>query len=372
MENTDIVYMYNQTLHDERVRLGRIASITTFIVAPLFYLKDVYMTEYVQDTFFWRMLPVVLAVYFFCLTLTKFKHNFKVVKYSYFALIYGVLVMMLGVFYINYNTQDGRFNSFLIAGLITTLLIIQLFSSPIRKHIAAFALIVVIFFVMVITIKGGDAFLVSNLVNPTLTIVLISVLSYIAEKKSFSEYKVKFLLELNERALRDEIEYRKVLEAQLKDEALHDLMTGVYNKRAAEVLLPEKIAHLQEWDLSYALVYIDLDNLKDINDTYGHDRGDAYLRAFTKTARECLKAGVSIYRVGGDEFVVLLEEMDRESAVMVMDEISEICQSHEIGFSYGIATQNDEGLIELADLIKDADIRMYNQKQRKKVALESA
>jgi len=63
--------------------------------------------------------------------------------------------------------------------------------------------------------------------------------------------------------------------------------------------------------------------------------------------------------------------MDRDIAVMVIEEISDICQSHHIHFSYGIATPEDEKPTTCSDLIKDADIRMYNQKRKKKVALKS-
>lgn len=138
MENKDIIKMYNHNLHKERLSVGRIAAITSFTFGPIFYLKDVNMTKYVHSTFIWRLIPMIFALLFMIISFTKYRNNQKLIKIAYLSMIFSTLVMMFCVFYQNYGTEDNRFNSFLIAGMVTTLLIIQIFSAPIRKYIIFF------------------------------------------------------------------------------------------------------------------------------------------------------------------------------------------------------------------------------------------
>ena len=366
MENKDIIQMYHHSLHLERITTGRIAAMTTFIIAPIFYLKDIYMTEYLYSTFFWRALPMIFSFLFLVLSFTKIRHNAIVIMTLYLGVIYSVLIMMFGIFFINYGTGDGRFNSFLIAGMITTLLIIQLFSAPIRKHIVGISIVVLLFFVVTFLIKGGDSFIVSNMINPTATIMLITMFAYLNEKKSFSDFKSKVLLELNERDLSNEVAYRRVIENELKDEVLHDALTSIYNKRAAEKILVEKMGQLRRENRLFSLVFIDLDDLKLINDSKGHDEGDQYLISFTTSVSDFLCQGQLIFRVGGDEFLIFLEDTNAEEANAVMEVVTDLCVDLSIRFSNGISTSIMKDDRTLDTIIKDADIKMYNQKRRKK------
>lgn len=366
MENNDILQMYQHNLHKERLIIGRRAAITMFIVAPMFYLKDVYMTNYIYSTFIWRMFPVLVALLYFGLSKSRFNTNHKVVLYGYLCLIYSVLIMMFGVFYENYGTVDGKFNSFLIAGMVTTLLIIQIFASPVRNYIFSFSFAVIIFFIVTFISKGGDSFVVSNLINPALIIILLSIFSIFNEKQSYAEFKSKVLLELNERDLRNEMEYRRQLEKELSEEVTHDSLTNAFNRRAAEKILPKKIKRLELEDKNFLVVFIDLDDLKIINDKIGHDEGDKYLVSFTHSVNQLLDQDSYLFRIGGDEFLIYIEDQSIEETEMLMVAITESCLDAGVKFSYGITMSKAASDIDLFSIIKEADIKMYNQKRLKK------
>lgn len=369
MVSKELREMYNDQLHKERISTGRIASITTLIIAPLFHLKDVYMTEYINSTFLWRYLPFVVALIFLVVTFTSLKEYSKVVLISYLSLIYSVLVMMLGVFYANYQTVDGKFNSFLIAGMITTILMIQIFSSPVRRYMWTVSVIVLSFFLMTFITKGGDAFIISNMINPFATVTLFTIFSILNERKNFGEFRAKFMLELNERDLKNEVAYRRSLEKELTEEVLHDSLTGIYNKRASESILETRINYLIDNKRDFSLVFIDLDDLKTINDTRGHDEGDKYLITFANIVKGFLEKYEHVFRIGGDEFLIFFEDKNSDEVQYLVEVIAGKCLAEEIRFSFGIAYSDGYGYTNVEHFIKEADIKMYNQKRNKKKML---
>ena len=366
MDSIELRKMYKKSLHDETLSLGKIAAFVAIFISPLFYLKDVTMTKYAQPTLIWRLLPFVMGIGFLILLYSKHKNNHRLVTYYYLSFLYSILVMMFGIFYLNYGELNNKFNSFLIAGLITTMLLIHIFSSPVRKYIGIFPISVIFFFAVLFFIKGGDSFIISNLLNPLMIIGLIWVISNRIEKNNFSEFKLKFLLELNERDLRNEIEYRKNIEKELKEEIVLDPLTGVYNRRAAEKIIPEKIKESKGSFHKFSLAYIDIDNLKIINDRDGHDAGDKLIINFTSIVKNHLSNKDYIFKVGGDEFIMLFIDKYLTDARETIDNISVECNRNQISFSFGMSTIKNKDNLSMADLIKEADIKMYNHKKKKK------
>lgn len=364
LENKDIIQMYNHKLHKERINMGRIGAIVAGIIGPTFYLKDIYMTELIYSTLFWRFLPTVAGIIFAILSYSKYRDNYAVIKYAYLTFTYCVLSMMFGIFYIHYGTSNGFFDSYLIAGMVTTLLMVHLFSSPIRKYTVGYCLVVLTFFVVTIITKGLNLYIISNLINPLAIIVIIMVFSFINEKKSFEQFESKVLLELKERDLMNEMDYRKTIEKELENEVLHDPLTRLYNRRAAEKILPKKIEKLNTVNNSFSVVFIDLDDLKLINDSYGHEAGDTYIVTFAKIVTDVMKENKCVFRMGGDEFVLFFEK--ENNIKIIVNSIVERCLESDIKFSYGFASSNKNESSDLYSVIREADIRMYNQKRRKK------
>ncbi|APX94755.1 PAS domain S-box protein [Halomonas sp. 1513] len=116
---------------------------------------------------------------------------------------------------------------------------------------------------------------------------------------------------------------RKALETRLERQALTDPLTGLGNRRALEDQAAMEIARAKRSGAPLSLVAIDLDHFKRINDTYGHDVGDLVLQAFATLARQVLRDGDVLCRMGGEEFAVLLPDTNREQALQVAERLRE-------------------------------------------------
>ncbi len=163
---------------------------------------------------------------------------------------------------------------------------------------------------------------------------------------------------------------------QIEVERDIDALTGLYNRRGLEQKLAQLFATPNTLGYS-ALVMIDADNLKVINDTYGHETGDAYLRKISEliTSMETRKSVAA--RLGGDEFVLYLYQYQQEEALLealhALDTIQEDCVASLNGevtvplrFSFGYSLVF--GRTDYQNLLKEADERMYENKRKRKEA----
>lgn len=150
-----------------------------------------------------------------------------------------------------------------------------------------------------------------------------------------------------------------------------DSLTGVSNSRAFREAAKLEIMRAKRIGYPLTLLYLDLDNFKMINDTYGHNVGDALLVRIGHALKASLRETDLVGRLGGDEFTVLLPDTDEQRASVVVAKIRDaICLEtkavHEaVSVSIGSATVNQLSDT-IADLIKIADSRMYQLKRESK------
>jgi diguanylate cyclase (GGDEF)-like protein len=160
-------------------------------------------------------------------------------------------------------------------------------------------------------------------------------------------------------------------EERLYRQAHFDELTELPNRQLFKDRLAREIAHSGRAGETLALLYIDLDNFKRINDTLGHDSGDELLRAVGRRLSSCVKQSDTVARLGGDEFVVIVGALQSpEDASKIAERIlAELAAPLEIGAreyqaraSIGIALYPDDGAT-LEDLLKNADTAMYRAKE---------
>ena len=163
-------------------------------------------------------------------------------------------------------------------------------------------------------------------------------------------------------------------QAQLEEFAYVDSLTGLFNRRqlelrAEEIFVPHLDAATGRYD-SIALLYIDLDQFKPINDEFGHDVGDLVLKHFAQCLKSSVRQGDMVVRLGGDEFAAVVNESEPGVAMEVRSRlIKALTQSVELAghrfrlsASIGIAYYPNDGLT-LQALLREADAQMYREKR---------
>ncbi|ODS31520.1 MAG: sensory response regulator with diguanylate cyclase domain protein [Candidatus Scalindua rubra] len=180
-------------------------------------------------------------------------------------------------------------------------------------------------------------------------------------------------LESNKLALKrltSEIEVRRQVEEQLVKLARYDHLTGLANRMLFREVLLMAIAKIQRNEQSLAMMFLDLDNFKDINDTLGHDAGDLLLKSIAERLKSRVRGNDLVARVGGDEFAIFLDDCKSDDAAHVAQSILDILEPmHKLGdnevvmsTSIGIAMCPDSGE-DPESLYKSADIAMYYAKK---------
>jgi diguanylate cyclase (GGDEF)-like protein len=164
------------------------------------------------------------------------------------------------------------------------------------------------------------------------------------------------------------IEYDELKTLQLN--AVTDPLTGLYNRRLFSETFEKELNRGRRYGSPLGLVVLDLHRFKEVNDKHGHPRGDEVLRAAGATLKKALRTSDSAFRIGGDEFALLLPQTDAEQALALSRRVetvfAELVQplqlSIGVSMDHGVATFPQDG--EQADqLIHVADERLYRLKQ---------
>lgn len=182
------------------------------------------------------------------------------------------------------------------------------------------------------------------------------------------------LLELNGEtcvlAIVQDISRRKSYERQLEHRALHDSLTDLPNRRLFRDRLDHALDRPVETDEQLAVIFLDIDRFKVVNDTLGHSAGDQLLKRVADRLAETVDKGVTVARFGGDEFVVLVEQLDgpgdaRHVAGRLVEAVEQPCTVGGTDFhpsvSVGIAI-SDRDTRDADDLLRYADIALYESK----------
>jgi len=154
--------------------------------------------------------------------------------------------------------------------------------------------------------------------------------------------------------------------------SIKDPLTNLYNRHYLEDYATQAFSRMQRHNSKLVLIFIDLDNFKQVNDTYGHEMGDKVLKEVSEILKDIFRKYDIVVRYGGDEFIILIEDLNYDEKNIkillekMVDRIEKNLAKFKISASYGIAVAPDEAN-NLKDLIFLADERMYKQKlQRKK------
>jgi diguanylate cyclase (GGDEF)-like protein len=225
-------------------------------------------------------------------------------------------------------------------------------------------------------------------VGAIIALVLLRQLLTLAEndklnkelEKSVENFQVQATkLERINQALNSEISERKRVEERLSFDSLHDSMTKLANR----VLFMDRLGQALEYckrrsDYSFAVLFVDLDQFKIINDSLGHITGDQLLMAASRRLKGCLRSSDTVARFGGDEFAILVELTgDQHFAATVARKILDLIEQpfningHVLYISASIGiVASLAGYERPEDVLRDADIAMYQAKSAGKARYE--
>jgi len=168
--------------------------------------------------------------------------------------------------------------------------------------------------------------------------------------------------------------YSSEIRNKMADLARHDALTGLFNRYAFDERFEQSLALARRHKKRVGLLFIDLDNFKDINDILGHACGDAILKVLSKRIQTCLRTSDTACRYGGDEFVLLLHEIEHPAdALLVANKAHDLAanlmlpdgQQINVHLSVGVSVYPDDGET-LEMLLQKADVAMYRNKALKK------
>ncbi|BES70819.1 hypothetical protein RE428_18370 [Marinobacter nanhaiticus D15-8W] len=159
---------------------------------------------------------------------------------------------------------------------------------------------------------------------------------------------------------------------QLRQLATRDSLTGLRNRRDMEAALEQELGRSQRYGNPLALLFLDLDEFKQVNDTWGHEAGDACLIHVANHLKTLLRRDDSIFRFAGDEFIVLLPSQDEASAEQIAKRMQRELADNPlemgdtavtVSFSYGVACIKPENGTNADELLRLADQRLYKMKK---------
>ncbi|MFV2004485.1 MAG: EAL domain-containing protein [Gammaproteobacteria bacterium] len=200
--------------------------------------------------------------------------------------------------------------------------------------------------------------------NRTLPIELSAMGMYAGRGKSKSSYTGTY-------GVARDVTERKIAEETINFQAYHDLLTKLPNRALLRDRLKLAINQAKRDDESLAVMFLDLDRFKNINDSLGHMIGDELLQQVSMRLKDCIRAGDTLARFGGDEFTLMLPKLhnDRDDAIKLAEKITHTLKQafnvdgHElyVSASIGIALYPQDGN-NIDSLIKHADVAMYHVK----------
>jgi len=303
-----------------------------------------------------------ISIYFYVFALLLFSRSFlNLEKYhsTLFRittyLIYGILIFFI------FSAMIGGYRYHVLFSIITVMVAssyifaIALYSFLKGNRSARFFLL------------GATAGLIGAFVT-ALTVMSFIPYSYITYKASdFGMYIDVVLLSL---ALSDRMKITQEKKLKAEKEAKTDILTGLMNRRAYYEISAREHQRLQRYHRDFSVIMLDIDDFKKVNDNYGHHEGDTLLQSVASTIKENMREGDYAFRMGGDEFLILLPETNEAQAYHLAKRVrKEIenknlqsdTQTYTVSVSLGISQfrQNDANL---EAVVKQADQALYQVK----------
>jgi len=204
--------------------------------------------------------------------------------------------------------------------------------------------------------KPVDAFILSSKVDVFIDLWL---------QKQILEQTTNELKKANQKILKQQEELKKM--------AIHDHLTDLYQRRWFDEMIEKEISNALRHDNDLTIALLDIDHFKQVNDNHGHQTGDAVLIQLAALLKDKIRMADSVFRFGGEEFVIIMPETDLLEAINLCERMRQLVEelqiSHEnlqlqVTISLGLATLSHPETITANALIKNADKCLYLAKSK--------
>jgi diguanylate cyclase (GGDEF)-like protein len=225
-------------------------------------------------------------------------------------------------------------------------------------------LVILIITLISIALSMLITYLVLELTNSSQkpTAMMISVLAPLIIAPLVSWHIVGLLFEIDQ------------LEIKMHKLAMTDELTGLRNRHALFLLAEQRLDYAKRYQRIVSLLLIDVDYFKQINDKHGHLAGDEVLRHLAKLVKGFIRKSDIIGRLGGDEFLIMLPETDKQNALIYAEKLRRRIQQKTVAFndssigmtvSIGVSTfESDADINRIEDLLHQADTALYQAKRK--------
>lgn len=157
--------------------------------------------------------------------------------------------------------------------------------------------------------------------------------------------------------------------------ATYDELTGVYNRRVGMEFLKQELKKMRRGKTFLSICYIDINDLKIVNDNFGHEAGDNLILAIVQDIKSAMRESDILSRIGGDEFLLVFPDCKLNEVKSIWRRVQKSMRArnnksdneYNISASYGFAETNSENILFIDELIQIADKRMYAHKRRAKI-----
>jgi len=158
---------------------------------------------------------------------------------------------------------------------------------------------------------------------------------------------------------------------KLEEDSIKDVLTGAYNRRFADEVIMHRLKVNKRNNSRSVLIMLDIDNLKNINDNFGHAKGDELITTISSAVINNIRDTDYLFRLGGDEFLILYNYTENQTPDSLIERIKKELTERKVAdlipdFSYGVIITKGEDSSQIEELIKSCDDAMYAQKKQKK------
>jgi diguanylate cyclase (GGDEF)-like protein len=360
--------LYRQKLSRNTRSTGRLLALFGAPYIAIITACD-FFTHQNQDVFYFRLSVFLTLTAFFLVTQLRPQLSHKEITRLHFISLAAIIFMTCSLIV---NAPEDCSAAFLTASatnrLITLALILYFFAAGVRPYLQYLLVIPTIF---LITYAGIfyklDGVALAYLVKAVMIVLAILIYNHWEIRERTREFVSIRLAEYQKIKLENELNKHKQRVQKLESQANHDELTNLFNRRVAFAILEKHLATAHEYQTPLTVCFIDVDQLKQVNDTKGHAAGDHLLCRVARSLRENVRCSDYICRLGGDEFLIILPDCPLKTAQAIVKIIrQDLNANHQIDFSYGFAAYPQDTMADVQVFVDTADRNMYLNKISKR------